>query len=90
MSQCKQRSWTVRELINALVELDLQGYGSNLIIMSRDDGNGYSPMYGLETIMFKDGDTGLAELTPDAIKQGFTEEDVMTDGEPAVLLWPHG
>ncbi len=32
--------------------------------------------------------TGLESLTPDLIAKGFSEEDVLTDGVPALILYP--
>lgn len=63
-----------------------------LVIMSSDsEGNSYSPVSGSWVGMYNEidgeGEVGLAELTEELKKQGYTDEDVM-QGEKAIILNP--
>ena len=81
---------TVKELIEELKQLD----ETRIVVMSRDaEGNGYSPLshfwtgaYRAETTWM--GDVGLEKLTAKDRKDGYGEEDVIDDGDPAVILCP--
>lgn len=76
------------ELILAL-QNDVDQNGDRIIIMQRDpEGNSYSPFSDLWTGIFFSGEAYLEKLTADDIKNGYTSEDVRTDGEPAVFLVP--
>ena len=81
---------TVAELIEML-----KGFGPDrIVVMQKDaEGNGYSPLvstwagkYRAETTWY--GDVGLEALDDELREQGFTEEDVMTSGESALVLVP--
>jgi len=37
---------------------------------------------------YKSGDVGLEELTPEKEAQGYSQEDLMTDGKPCLVLYP--
>ena len=75
---------TVRELIELLQQED----GERIVVLSRDEeGNGFQPLVDVATAAYRDGDTGIEELTEELREQGYSEEDVMK-GTPAVVLWP--
>ena len=76
---------TVKELKDRLdgVEDDL------LVVLAIDaEGNGFKVLGQTEVMMYGDGEVGLAELTEDAKKAGYGEEDVKEDGVLAMVLWP--
>lgn len=81
---------TVGELIAKLKEID----PNRIVIMAKDaEGNGYSPLsdfwigaYRAETTWM--GDVGSEELTEEMRQSGYTEEDVIRDGQPAIILSP--
>jgi hypothetical protein len=81
---------TVADLIKKLEKQDPK----RVVVVARDsEGNGYSPLASVETGAYRDettysGTVGLERLTPGLRKMGFTEEDVFTDGVPAVVLGP--
>ena len=81
---------TVKELIEILKNED----SSRIVIMSRDsEGNSFSPLSEVGTAAYRPtsswcGETGLEELTEENQEQGFAEEDVITDGVKAIVLWP--
>jgi len=57
------------------------------------EGNTYSQTGGLSFCQYKPetnyyGEVGLTKLTSRLKAQGFSEEDVMTDGIKAVVLYP--
>lgn len=66
-----------------------------IVVMSKDgEGNGFSPLYFLddESRYLADstwsGEVGLEKLTPKLQNQGYGDEDVLEDGELALVLWP--
>lgn len=80
----------VKELKELLGKID----DNCVVIMSKDaEGNNFSPLAELEDshCYLADstwsGEIGLKILTPELMKEGFSEEDVI-DGEPALVLWP--
>jgi hypothetical protein len=81
---------TVRECIELLQKED----PDRLVICQKDaEGNSYSPLSAFATGAYKAettwwGEAGIEELTPEDIKAGYTEEDVMRDGVPALFLIP--
>ena len=78
---------TVRELVAALNDIDQ----TRLVVLSADEeGNCYQLLQGMESSLYsaKEGEVGPERLTPDLVRQGFTEEDVMSDGVPAVVFYP--
>lgn len=66
----------------------------DIVIMSSDsEGNSYSPLSSIYTGSYKAenswrGEVGISELTPELIKIGFTEEDILEDSVPCVILGP--
>ena len=80
-------------LHQTLGELIAQGLGDALVVLSKDeDGNGFGELNDVDGDNNKfdaeDGEIGLDHLTPDLEKEGFGEDDVMTGGVPAIVLWP--
>lgn len=80
----------VKELIELLKQYD----GEREVILQKDvEGNGHSPLsdmwegaYLPTTTWY--GEAGLDRLTQDDIEQGYSEEDVVTDGISALFLVP--
>jgi hypothetical protein len=81
---------TVKELIEELKKEDPK----RLVVIQRDaEGNGYSPLTGWWLAAYKaendwSGETGLEKLTAEDRKQGYTKEDVLKGGVPALILCP--
>ena len=81
---------TVAELIARLQQID----GNRQVIMARDaGGNSYSPLSSLWTGAYRPettwyGEAGLDVLTSEDRERGYTEEDVITDGQSAIFLCP--
>ena len=80
----------VSELIEHLKNEDQD----RIVVLSKDsEGNGYSPLAIVDTCAYKEESTwygyiGFEELTDDDRRAGFTEEDIIKDGIPAIVLWP--
>ena len=75
----------IRELIAELAKLD----EDRIVIVSDANSNKFTPLDNILGIArFKDGKIGLAELTAETRGLGYTEEDVITDGKSAVILYP--
>lgn len=80
----------VKDLIKRLQKCD----PNRVVIMAKDsEGNSYSPLadfwegsYRAETTWY--GEVGLEKLTEADRKAGYTDEDVMEDGKPALILCP--
>lgn len=81
---------TVRELIAELQQED----PDRLVVTSKDaEGNRHSPLSGFWVGAYRaensySGEVGLEKLTKEYRKQGYTEEDVVTDGVPCIVLSP--
>lgn len=81
---------TVKLLIEKLAKLDPE---MEVVIAIDEEGNGYNPLEDVETNHMYDKvshEISLKELTPELIKQGYTEEDLPSDDSAvdAVVLWP--
>jgi hypothetical protein len=80
----------VKELIKLLTNFNQE----DIVIMSSDsEGNNYSPLASIYTGSYRaknsySGEVGILELTPALIKAGFSEEDILEDSVPCVLLGP--
>lgn len=67
---------------------------NDLVVMSKDaEGNGYSPLSAIEECIYEaectwEGQIGLRRLTPELIKEGYCEEDLLEDGVNAIVLYP--
>lgn len=78
----------IRQLIAELEKLDPE---LEVIVSTDSEGNGFdemrviSPGYNYNP---QDREIGISELTEEDINSGYTDEDVMEDGVPCVVLWP--
>ena len=65
----------------------------SLVVVSSDpEGNRFREAGGVTTKMVYDPtheEIGISELTEEAIEAEYTQDDVMPDGKPAVIIWPH-
>jgi hypothetical protein len=85
-----QHTITVGELIEKLKQEDPK----RIVVMAKDsEGNSYSPLasfwagaYCAENTW--SGEVGFEKLTPEDEKDGFTEDDVLEGGRPAIILSP--
>lgn len=82
----------VSELIEHLSQLPPD---AKVIISKDSEGNEYSPLASLwsgghapEEGCPWFSQVGFLELTEELIEDGYTEEDILEDGEPAVILCP--
>lgn len=81
---------TVKQLINLLKKEDQD----RIVILSKDgEGNSYSPLDSFYKCSYRadstwSGEIGLEKLTTELEKSGYSEEDVISDGEPALVLYP--
>lgn len=80
--------------VKELIEM-LSGFEPDRIVVMAGDaeGNSYSLMHGAWTGRYRAettgyGDVGLEGLDEELMAQGYSEEDVMQDGEPALVLTP--
>ncbi len=79
----------VKDLIKALSKQD----PNRVVILSSDpEGNSYDALHSLSTCAYtkEDGEIqiGLEELSPQDLKLGYTEDDVLYRGKPALILSP--
>ena len=82
---------TVRELIEQLQERD----PDEVVILQKDaEGNGHSPLEDFSNCdtylpeSTRSGEVGFSALTPELVKEGYSKEDVICGGVPAVVLCP--
>jgi len=78
---------TVAQLIKRLQKEDPE----RIVILSSDsEGNSYSELYAdaIGTAAWNGEEVGLEELTPELEKRGYTEEDLLEGGKPALILSP--
>lgn len=78
-----------KKLVNEIVD------DNDIIIISKDaEGNSFSPFSDFSyNIFYKAitswyGEIGYKELTPELIKDGYGEGDLIKNGKKAVVLWP--
>jgi hypothetical protein len=81
----------VKELIKLLQQEDQEAE----VIMSKDgEGNSFSPFsdFGTQNCYKAEctwsGEMGFSELTPELEKDGYGEGDIISDGVPALVLYP--
>lgn len=64
----------------------------DIIISSDSEGNSYDTLQTVELGRFKKEDysvrIGLEKLTPELAEQGYSEDDVLTNGSPCLILYP--
>ncbi len=83
---------TVGELIKILKKEN----PDRVVIMSKDgEGNDFSPFTAIGRSAYDPDNTdntyhqiGIEELTDELKEQGYTEEDLVEGGIPALVLWP--
>jgi len=79
----------VIDLYNVIKELVRVSPEHIVVLSSDEEGNSYSPLRGIYTNnMYNEGEIGLETLTEDLKKQGYSEEDVMIDGQKAIVFSP--
>lgn len=84
------KNLTVADLIELLQEED----PDRIVVMSKDgEGNSYSPLSDFSSASYVaectwSGEIGIEELTDELKAMGYTEEDVIEGGVPALVLWP--
>lgn len=61
-----------------------------IVVLSRDsEGNGYSECQDWSADhKYKQGEIGLRKLTPAHRASGYSEDDVLSGGKLALVLWP--
>jgi len=79
--------------VKNLIELLQKEDPERLVVCRRylkkeDDHSPLACIWGKCAYDHKTGKIGLQSLTKDQIRLGYTDEDLMPDGEPAVLLIP--
>lgn len=77
----------VKEMIEQLEKIENK---ERIVVIQIDpEGNGFRRAHGVDdNARFKDGACKLQHLTDEDKRNGFTELDVMDDGEPALVVWP--
>ncbi len=76
---------TVKQLI---ARLKKESPNSVVVISSDSEGNSYSVVNSVNgNNRYKDGEIGLAKLTKKLKEEGYSEEDVMSDGKKCVVIW---
>jgi hypothetical protein len=80
--------------VKELIELLQKQNPDALVVMSGDpEGNDFSELVDVSTeYNYKredyEGRIGFAKLTEELEEQGYSEEDIMEDGAPAIVFWP--
>lgn len=80
----------VSELIKMLADMPVD---AEVILQKDSEGNGFRKAWGVEAGVFEnlgygEVEFGYSELTFGLIKQGFTDDDLLIDGKPAVVIYP--
>lgn len=79
---------TVGQLLRILAAED----PAKLVVLSSDpEGNSYHTLHSVSASLCydpKSREVGLDELTPQAIRLGYTDADVLRRAKPAVVLYP--
>lgn len=74
----------VKDLIEALSKCNPDA----IVVLSSDaEGNSYDTLHSFWEGVYKNGEVGLKELTPELKKSGYGPEDIIS-GELAVVLVP--
>jgi hypothetical protein len=78
----------IRELMELLADQD----PDTVVVLSKDsEGNGFNKLEDYSTgynFDHEDREIGIRDLTDELAEQGYTDEDVMEDGVPCIVLWP--
>lgn len=80
----------VKDLIEQLKQEDPE---REVVCMKDAEGNDFSPLHEIDTGAYRanstwSGEHGFEAMTDALREQGFSDEDVMTDGVPALFLCP--
>jgi hypothetical protein len=80
--------------IKELKEIIKDMNDNDLVILSNDsEGNYFSLLCNIDLCIYKaestyNGYIGLRELTPELIKEGYCEDDIIETGVDAIVLYP--
>lgn len=82
--------------VSRLKELLAQCDDDDDILMSADsEGNSFHPLSESGISIGVDAwdgeyyaEVGIRKLTPELEKEGYSEDDVIVDGRPCIILWP--
>lgn len=81
----------VKELIEELKKFNLE---ADVILSSDPEGNSHLPVYELSECVYEPTDRGyvenigIGEITPEMIKLGLDEDDILENGIPCVIIHP--
>lgn len=79
----------IKELMEILKDLDPE---LDIIVSEDPEGNHYQHLHAYCSDMYYTGDynceIGYNKITPELIKQGYGEEDILENGKPCLILWP--
>jgi len=76
---------TTKELINLLEKCNPDA----LVVMAKDgEGSSHSPLDDMWGGAYRAGEVGYLTLSSALLAEGYTEEDIISDGVPAVILRP--
>ncbi len=85
----------LKELRDLLDEMMTEMPGDTIVVMACDgEGNSHTPLAAVndECVYRAEqpwcGEVGFATLTPSLEKIGYTEDDVIEDGQPCIILEP--
>ena len=76
----------VRDLIALLATADLD---REVILQDDAEGNSYSPLGGGYNGAYAEHEVGLDKLTPQDVEDGYSEDDLLPHGVPALILFPN-
>ena len=77
---------TVQDLINELMDVEDKSMPVVMMYLNQDK---VHPVYGIEHLAFNERthEYGLLSLTNDLIAAGYSEEDILKDGKPAIHVF---
>lgn len=78
--------------VKKLIELLQKEDPNRIVVLSSDmEGNNFGELDDVSTGKWDktNREIGLEKLTKELIGYGYSEEDVMKDGQKAVFLWPN-
>ena len=74
---------TKKELLKILEPFE----DNTLIILSDSVGTYYKKADDFDHKRYHEGEVGIPELTDELIKEGYTEEDTLPEGQDCIVLW---
>lgn len=75
----------VKELMALLKDVDPE---REVILAADEEGNHFNTVYSVEIMCYKEDEVSYEQLTEELKAQGFTEDDIDSDGKPCVVIWP--